>query len=199
MPNYYGLQRFGDGGETLRLGLGYLSGEAEAKKKLRRNHFLRRLAASAAQSEVFNRVLAERMRRGILRTVLDGDVVKKTDTGGVFVVPTEEFEQCQGRLDRREIVTTGPMPGPSMIAPERDAAAFESEVHALVGIDAELFERHPKLTRGTRRPLLVDPVGLEVAADSRDGEDVLVVGFSLPSGTYATVLLREIMKRDNPV
>lgn len=196
LPNYYGLQRFGDGGETLRLGEGFLAGDEEIHKRLRRNHFLKRLSVSAVQSELFNRVLAARLERDILQTVLDGDVVKKTDTGGVFVVPTDEYEECQGRLDRDEIVITGPMYGAKMIAPERDGKAFEEEVYAASGFDVSLFDNQKRLASGTRRPLLVEVGEPSVELDQRDGQDVLVVGFFLPSGTYATVLLREIIKGD---
>ncbi|QDG49918.1 tRNA pseudouridine(13) synthase TruD [Persicimonas caeni] len=194
MPNYFGLQRFGNGGSTLELGVGYLKGDADAKRRLKRNHFLRRLSVSAVQSELFNRVLAARIDRELLWTLFDGDVVKKTDTGGVFVVPTDEFEETQARLDRGELVTTGPLPGPRMIAPERDGKVFEDEVLSSAEVDDRDFARHKKLAPGARRPLLVDVGEPSVRIETRDGQEVLVVGFFLPSGTYATVLLREITK-----
>ncbi|MFW5966614.1 MAG: tRNA pseudouridine(13) synthase TruD [Persicimonas sp.] len=198
MLNYYGLQRFGHGGSTLQLGVGFLRGDDEARSRLRGNHFLKRLAASAAQSEVFNRVVAARLQREILWTVFDGDVVKKTDTGGVFVIPSDEHEECQNRLDRGELVTTGPMPGPEMIAPERDGADFEDGVLAEAGLDAELFERHRRLTPGTRRRTLVQPEELSVELDETGESAALIVRFFLPAGSYATVLLREIIDRDDP-
>lgn len=198
IPNYYGLQRFGNGGSTLELGVGYVKGDSDAKRRLKRNHFLRRLAVSAVQSELFNRVLAARIEREILWTLFDGDVVKKTDTGGVFVVPTDEFEETQARLDRGEIVTTGPLPGPRMIAPEREGKAFEDEVLGSAEVDDDDFERHKRLAPGARRPLLVDVGEPSVRVDTRDGQDALLIGFSLPSGTYATVLLREIIKSADP-
>jgi tRNA pseudouridine13 synthase len=198
IPNFYGLQRFGDRGETLRLGINFLEGDSETIRNLKRNRFLRRLAISAVQSEIFNRVLAARIERELLWTILDGDVVKKTDTGGVFVVPTDEFEKSQARLDRGEIVTTGPMPGPKMITPERDGKAFEDEVIEESGFDVSHFDRHKRLASGTRRPLLVDIGEPTVEASTRDGDEVLEVGFSLPSGTYATVVLRELTKHSDP-
>jgi tRNA pseudouridine13 synthase len=199
LPNYYGLQRFGDRGETLRLGVSFLEGDAETTRRLKRNRFLRRLAISSVQSELFNRVLAARIEDELLWTILDGDVVKKTDTGGVFVVPTDEYEKSQQRLDDGEIVTTGPMPGAKMITPERDAKAFEDKIIGASGFDLSHFERHKRLASGTRRPLLVDIDDISVQGGVRDGEDVLEVGFSLPSGTYATVVLRELTKHADPV
>ena len=46
---------------------------------------------------------------------------------------------------------------------------------------------------GERRPLRVPLAG---AAARKDGDD-LIVSFSLPKGSYATSVLREIMKSDN--
>jgi tRNA pseudouridine13 synthase len=197
LPNYYGLQRFGDGGETLQLGVGYLRGEKGAKRKLR-NHFLRRLAVSAVQSELFNRVLAARLNEKMLWKILDGDVVKKTDTGGIFVVPDDEVAKSQGRLERGEIVTTGPMPGPRMKQPEREGRAFEQKVLEASDFDTSLFDRHERLASGTRRPCVVDVGDLSVELDSGDDGDVLVTSFFLPSGSYATVLLREFTKLTDP-
>jgi tRNA pseudouridine13 synthase len=194
LPNFYGLQRFGDRGGTLRLGIDFLEGDSETIRKLKRNRFLRRLSINAVQSELFNRVLGARIERELLWTILDGDVVKKTDTGGVFVVPTDEFDKSQARLDRAEIVTTGPMPGPKMITPEREGKAFEDEIIEQSGFNTSHFDRHKRLASGTRRPLLVDLGDSSVEGGTRDGEDVLEIGFSLPSGTYATVVLREVTK-----
>jgi tRNA pseudouridine13 synthase len=112
-------------------------------------------------------------------------------------VPSDEHEECQGRLDRDEIVITGPMWGPKMIAPERDGEAFERQVAADMGVDLEVFDRHARLTPGTRRPLLIAPGEIDVEIDTRDGEPALVVSFFLPSGTYATVLLREMTAIDD--
>lgn len=196
LPNYYGAQRFGIGGQTLALGVGLLQGDREAKSRVKRNRFMKRLAISAVQSELFNRVLIERLKQGMLATVMDGDVAQKTDTHGVFAVPADELAECQARLERAEIMLTGPMVGPKMIAPERAAKEFEERVFAESGFDISLFEQQKRLASGARRPLMVDTGELSVALETRDEQEVLVLGFSLPSGSYATVLLREIMKSD---
>lgn len=189
IPNYYGEQRFGIGGETSALGYALLRGEKTvqdippAKRK-----FLLRLALSAAQSELFNLALAERMTRGELRTVLDGDVMRKTDTGGIFVVTDVSTEQS--RLDAGEIQVTGPLFGPKM--PQAQGEAGEREKALLNGanLPADAFERYSKLTAGTRRPYLISVPDLAVTEETEG----LRFSFSLPAGAYATVLLREITK-----
>ena len=66
LPNFYGPQRFGRDGETLRLGLDLLTG----KGGQRLNPFLRKLALSAVQSSLFNhyRRLPDARRRCCARS-----------------------------------------------------------------------------------------------------------------------------------
>jgi tRNA pseudouridine13 synthase len=56
--------------------------ETTAARPRRRDRFLRRLAVSAYQSWLFNRVLAERLRDGAFGSALAGDLMKKLATGG---------------------------------------------------------------------------------------------------------------------
>lgn len=196
MPNYYGTQRFGREGETLRIGLGLLSRDAQITRKVGRDRFMKRLALSAVQSEVFNRVLGRRIEEGLFRSVLEGDVMQKVETGGIFVVEGHEREEAQGRLEEGEIVVTGPMPGPKMRQPEGVPLGFEAAALEEQGLRMESFSGWGKLMMGTRRPLAVYPEfhGIE----AREGEDCLVLDFSLPSGSYATVLVGEVTKKTCP-
>src|SRR5262249_25403251 len=119
LPNFYGVQRFGRDGETVRLGLALLRGEppppsATGRPQSARSPFLRKLALSAAQSALFNHYLARRMADGLLRRVLPGDVMAKWPFGGLFVA--EDAAREQARFDAREIVTAGPMFGRKMFA-----------------------------------------------------------------------------------
>src|SRR5580704_908652 len=110
-PNYYGEQRFGREQETLRLGLDLLRGTARPDSIAAvRRRFLLRLSLSAAQSALFNDVLAERLRDSLVSTVLPGDVMQVTASGGQFVVIDAAVEQR--RFEARETVLTGPIFGP---------------------------------------------------------------------------------------
>jgi len=190
-PNYYGDQRFGHERETLSLGLELLRGTRRpASIPHSRRRFLLRLALSAVQSALFNAVLAERIRDGLLHTVLGGDVMQVATSGGKFVVNDAVAEQT--RFDGRETLITGPMFGPEMIAPAEQVAEREARVLDAWQLSAEVFSRFSNLTAGTRRPLLVWPDELTIEPVASD----LRVGFRLPSGAYATSLLREIMKAD---
>jgi len=189
VPNLYGDQRFGFDGGTLRLGLDLLTGAASpssispAKRK-----FLLRLALSAAQSALFNEVLARRLAEGRMHTVMAGDVMQVVRSGGPFVVEDAPTEQA--RFDQRETVITGPMFGPEMKSPAGPAAEFESQVLSDWSLTRAAFERFRNLTPGTRRPLLVWPENLDVHGDAYD----LLIRFTLTPGAYATSVLREFLK-----
>jgi tRNA pseudouridine13 synthase len=180
LPNFFGPQRFGAEGDNAEAGRQALLGRGPRQK------WLRKLALSACQSELFNRWLARRMARGEFATLLSGDVAKKTDTGGIFVV--EDAAAEQPRLEAGEITYTGPMFGAKMRAAQGPAGEHESAILAEEGLEPALFKRAG--LAGARRParLLVGEMALEPAAEG------LWLGFVLPKGAYATTLLREFTK-----
>ncbi len=193
VPNYYGSQRFGNKNSTLKLGMKLLTeartgSDTEARKPNRR--FLHRLALSAAQSWLFNNVLAERLQDGLLNQVLLGDIMQKCESGGIFDVRDVAVEQP--RFEARETVITGPMFGPKMKPAQHEPAIREQRILATAGLTMDAFRRFGQLAEGTRRPMLIWPGDLQVGATA----DGLLFEFSLPSGAYATVVLREFMKND---
>lgn len=193
MPNHYGPQRFGREGETVRLGLALLRGEkppagADGRPLAARSPFLRKLALSAAQSALFNHYLARRLSDGLLRTVLAGDVMAKWPFGGMFVAT--DLPREQARLENRETVPAGPIFGKKMFAAAANVAEREAQSLAAAELTPAAFMHFGKLLQGTRRHALIyvdDLVG------TIDSEGVRLT-FTLPAGSYATVLLTEIMK-----
>jgi tRNA pseudouridine13 synthase len=185
LPNYYGPQRFGHDGETLHLGLALLRGE-----KSIRQPFLKKFALSAAQSAIFSHCLAQRMRDGLLRRVLPGDVMCKVPFGGMFVATDLEAEQR--RFDAREIVTAGPIMGRKTFAATQEAAQREQAALSAFELPENAFNGFGKLLQGTRRHNLVYLDDLAAAVESEG----LRLSFTLPAGSYATVLLREVMKNE---
>ncbi len=185
--NIYGKQRFGKDHESVRVGRDVLMGKMRISGMSRMK---RRFVISALQSYLFNSYALRRAERGWLHKVLPGDVLKKRDTGGMFVVDAPRREQ--GRLDRGELVITGPMFGKKMKRPEAKALELETEVLTAAGLNMYSFEPFHTLGAGTRRPLFVYPSHVNVEGD---GEGV-AMSFFLPKGAYATVLVREIVKRE---
>jgi tRNA pseudouridine13 synthase len=186
MPNFYGPQRFGRDGETGHLGMALLRRERAGV----RNPFLKKLALSAAQSLLFNDYLALRLGDGLMRTVLAGDVLAKYPAGGMFVA--RDLAAEQPRLDAREVVPAGPMFGRKLFPVEGVAAEREAAVLAATQLTPESFAGFGKLLAGARRHNLVYVDDLSAAAEPEG----LRLTFTLPAGSYATVLLREVMKVD---
>jgi tRNA pseudouridine13 synthase len=187
LPNYYGSQRFGKDGETASMGLALLTG---AKRSVR-NPFLRKLALSAAQAVLFNQYLGRRMNDGLFRRVLQGDVMAKWPAAGSLATNIPPAAE-QARFDARETVQAGPMFGRKAFPAADEAAAREAEVLRDAGLTPASFHGFGKLVQGTRRHNLVYSDDL-VAQLETEG---VRLTFSLPAGSYATVLLREIMKAD---
>lgn len=193
IPNYFGEQRFGRDAETLRLGIELLRGTKNPGAIPRaRRKFLLRLALSAAQSALFNRALVERMRDGLLHQVVAGDVMQVVASGGPFVV--EDPAREQPRFDAREIVMTGPIFGRKMKQPSGDIALREAALLDAAQIPLESFDRFSNLTPGTRRPYLIWLDDLTISAEPEG----IRLAFTLPSGSYATVVLREFQKSACP-
>ena len=193
LPNFFGEQRFGREGDTGETGLQLLRGEIDrVPGPPRRQRFLRKLFLSAAQAALFNDYLVRRMQDRFMACVLDGDVMRK-QSGGLFYVTDVEAEQA--RFDARETVHAGPIFGRKTFAARGTALERELAVLESADITSEMFRAFGKLLQGTRRANLIDLDDLSVEKHSEG----LEVHFSLPAGSYATVLLREIMKEDRPV
>jgi tRNA pseudouridine13 synthase len=193
LPNFYGGQRFGKDGETLHLGLALLHKQtpplsADGRRPHHRNPFLRKFALSAVQSALFNHYLAARMRAGLLHRVQHGDVMAKWPFGGMFVA--EEVAAEQARFDSRETVSAGPIFGRKTFPAKYEAAASESALLEEAGLSRESFAQFGKLLAGTRRHNLIyiDDLAADLQLTN------LQLTFTLPAGSYATVLLQHVMK-----
>lgn len=188
LPNFYGPQRFGRGGETLQLGLQLLGIREGTGRKPPRNPFLRKLTLSAAQSALFNQVLADRLRDGLIRHVLPGDVMAKWPFGGLF--RADDIATEQARFNAKEIVTAGPIFGRKTFPSAGVAAEREQAVLQRCGLEPSSFAGFGKLVQGTRRHNLVYVDDLTAQLEG----DGIRLRFTLPAGSYATILLRELTK-----
>ncbi len=182
VANRFGHQRFGAAGDNLAVGLEVLRGtrrEPDARR--------RKLLLSAVQSAVFNRVLELRAENDGLLTVREGDILEKVASGGQF--PCTEPAVDQLRVDAGEVVPTAPMPGSRVREPAPGTAARALEDRALesLGIGADELAQVGRSLPGTRRPVVVKlTLGVPAVAAEAAG---LRLRFSLPAGSYATVVL----------
>jgi tRNA pseudouridine13 synthase len=184
VPNRFGAQRFGAGGDNAEAGLALLRGQRRERDRRKR-----RLLLSAAQSAVFNRVLVLRAEGGPLTRVRGGDVLQKMETGGLFV--TTDLDVDQPRVDRGEVVPTRPLPGGREIEPPAasEARALEDQAIAAVGATREDFTRAGRELPGARRAVVVRPQELTLQRDAAGPR----LTFTLPAGAYATVLVDAVL------
>ncbi len=187
LPNFFGDQRFGRFGDNAEQGLAILTGQ----KRRPRQKWLTRLLISAYQSQLFNDYLTLRIQRGLFHRILLGDLAKKTDTGGMFIV--EDVATDQERFQRGEITFTGPLFGYKMRQPQADALALEAEILAQSPVTPDQWRKHR--TDGNRRvgKIFLQPISVKPHPLG------LRLTFYLPKGAYATILLREIMKPPLPL
>ena len=179
VPNYFGEQRFGRGGDNIERARAMFAG-----KRVQRHE--QGLLLSAARSYLFNRLLAERVLAGNWNQALDGEVWMLAGSHSIFG-PEPLTPELSARLTSGDIVPTGPLWGVgelrstgAVAALERDAAASVDDlVRGLVACGL----------RQERRALVLRPSDL-VANWLEDS--ALELSFSLNKGLYATVLLREI-------
>lgn len=185
VPNYFGEQRFGREGDNADLGKLLVLGQRLPKRP---DKFQRKLYLSAFQSRLFNRALAERLRAGTFDVPLLGDVLRKEDSGGLFVCEAPEVDGP--RAAAFEVSPAGPLFGPKMTAAAHGVAEAEARLLVEEGVTLDDFRRGGDETQGGRRSyrVLLGEPSLEV-----DGED-LVLSFGLTRGAYATEVLHELLK-----
>ena len=204
MPNFFGYQRFGNDGNN------HIRGELIAKgEKKERNPKLRRLLISAYQSHLFNLWLSKRIeisklvasfkvhelepllnlprseleklkkQRHIFK-LLSGDIMQHYPYGRLFEFDGNE-EEAKRFLDR-DIAPTGLLCGKRA----KLAGEFAREIEK--SFDEEIA------ADGQRRYAWVFPE--DIQGRYVEEEAWFEFNFSLPKGSYATVFLEEIAKKE---
>ena len=197
VPNRFGVQRFGSRGDNHEMGRAILTGESSRKFGVGR----RRLFLNALQSAVFNEVLDRRIESGTLGEVHEGDLAWKHDSGSVFKVEIDAIRDTElsKRVSSFEISPSGPMWGDKMS--RCSGACDEGEVAVLrkFELTPDDFARssQSKLVPGVRRPLRVRLTDADVEGGIDEHGGYVRLAFDLPPGSYATAVLREIMKTND--
>lgn len=180
MPNFYGSQRV----DEVNVRNGY---EALKGRRRYRDRWLRKLLVSSYIDHLCNLYLVRRLESGFFSRIMEGDIAKKTSTGGLFTV--EDVEAEQARYMSRKISFTAPIYGPKMWWASGPSRKLEREIFEGSGVTMEELGRLK--VRGSRRLGRILP-----DIDVQPVERGLKLRFFLPKGAYATVVLREVMKGD---
>jgi len=180
-PNYFGEQRFGHQGRNLEKAIAMFEG-AKVKREQRSIYL------SAARSFLFNLILAERVKTQTWNTAIPGDVMQLDASHSRFQTDILDATLTE-RLERCDIHPTGALFGKGDIAVQKEALLLENQV-----IAAQQRLTDGLLSAGVeadRRTLRVKPKNLIWQFQNHNS---LHLSFELPAGSYATALLREIVK-----
>ncbi|MGH8492627.1 MAG: tRNA pseudouridine(13) synthase TruD [Moraxellaceae bacterium] len=183
VPNYVGPQRFGHGNANLPAGELLLAGKPRRHLNSRDS-----IALSAVRSAFFNAVLGQRVNTQSWNHMLPGDVLM-LDGRGSFFRPDAGDEALPARVAAQELHPTGPLPGRGEAVVEADVLALESAILqaaedlrvalARFGVDAQRRALRLKVS--------------DLVWEWRD-ESSLHLAFALPSGAFATSVLRELVQ-----
>jgi tRNA pseudouridine13 synthase len=186
VPNYFGPQRFGREGRNLERAL-----ELFADSRMRVDPHQRGLYLSAARAEIFNRILGARVRAGNWNRAIPGDVFMFADSHSFFK-PEPLAEDTVQRVRHRAIHPSGVLWGTTPSTATGEAMAIEQETTRALSAYTTGLERMGVAT--ARRPFRLCPDNL---AWTWPSPNTLRLTFNLPSGAYATTLLRELLRCDN--
>lgn len=161
---------------------------------------------SAWQSAVFNAALDRRVIDGALGELRPGDVAVKHDNGALFDVTeaTAADPETRRRAGDLAVSPTGPMWGRAMRRASGETDRAELEALAASGVPPESLLAGPPATSrdtptGDRRPLRVPLRYPEVEAGSDEHGLYVRCSFELPAGSFATVVMGEVMKPALPL
>ncbi|CCQ41881.1 tRNA pseudouridine(13) synthase TruD [Yersinia enterocolitica] len=187
VPNYFGSQRFGRGGNNLVQARLWANNEIRVKERSKRSFYL-----SASRSAMFNLISSERLAQQQATTVLEGDALQLSGRGSWFVAAADELALLQQRVDAGELNITAPLPGDGELGTQGAALAFEQACLADQTELLALIKR--ERVEGARRAILLKPQNM---AWNWWDEVTLELSFWLPAGSFATSVVREIMNQDN--
>lgn len=185
VPNYFGEQRFGRDGDNVEQARAMLAGRFRP-----RDRALRGILLSAARSQLFNEVLAARLRRGDWDRPLPGELIMLDGRHSLFPCEQPDAEIAR-RAAALEIHPTGPLVGQGGPLPSGAVAEFEREI--LSG-EQELIDGLAQAgLEGARRALRLRVADLAWWFPA-PGE--IELSFGLTAGAYATVVVRELVRID---
>ncbi|MBN2647856.1 MAG: tRNA pseudouridine(13) synthase TruD [Thiotrichales bacterium] len=194
VPNYFGAQRFGKGGNNLPKAIAML----QAPRRVPRHK--KSLYLSTLRSWAFNCALSQRVMQGNWNQALPGEVFQLAGSQRCFA--DDATPELAERLRSGDIHPSGVLigdlgrgwvsaQGPALAYEQQSLEPFQSWQQALAGMRVE----------ADRRALRLIPQALHwqwQPSSARDESLDLHLQFELPVGTYATMLLREFCHLQEP-
>lgn len=190
--NYFGHQRFGASGDNVAMAQRMFKREIEV-----RDRGLRGILISAARSCIFNACVARRVLDQTWDTPLPGDVFGFADNHSL-VLPSNVRGDEADRVASGRLEITSPLWGDGPLQSESVVRDLEQSI---ADEYKDLADGLQELNlRQERRVVRLRPSEASMMWESQSD---LVLRFELPTGTYATTLIREMVDfttpRDEPM
>ncbi|MDX1610831.1 MAG: tRNA pseudouridine(13) synthase TruD [Candidatus Thermoplasmatota archaeon] len=166
---------------------------------------LQRMFVGAYQSYLFNLALTERAKETAPWLAEEGDLLFPAEADGTpnkdELVPVAALnaERCKHATQKGDGFTTAALPGyEDVLAAGRQGRIERSilEAEDVRPDDFRIYDAPHLSSSGTRRNMWCPIRKLDVSAGADDHGAFIELSFFLPKGSYATCLLREIMKAE---
>ncbi len=206
VPNYFGEQRFGHSGNNLRKAIAWLV----EGRKMRMKPNQRSLYLSAIRSWVFNQYLSARIGAGVWDQYIPGDALNLEGSSRWFVETDDsEIEKLPERVAAGDLHPTGPLMGEGDLPVIQEAKVLEEALYETYDDWFEgLKTQRLKADRRALRLLVssekyefqyrwLEPEASNFVETQGLGDKELPdleLSFFLPAGSFATMVLREIVQ-----
>ena len=177
VPNYFGPQRFGINGSNLER-----AKEVLLNNKKIKNRHLRGIYYSAARSFLFNQILSYRVGDGSWNLPLDGDLMMLVGSNSVFQIAAVDDELMR-RVQANDVFPAAPLWGAGKELLAEKSLHIQNLVIEPWREWCVALERHG--LQKSYRAMVLLPENLKFQDD--------VFTFTLPTGAYATTVLRELL------
>ena len=193
MPNYFGYQRFGKDVENFDKAREIAHGEIVLKDRR-----INKLLSNAYQSHLFNDWLRERVllsneinedeerklalnNQAFLFRVLEGDVMLNSKS--LKWENVTDIKALKKPYKEKKLLPTGLLCGTKVWHAQGEAGELERK-----------YNDEDVQAKGDRRLAIVFPSKIE--SKHEDKNEILELSFTLPKGSYATVLIENLLNTD---
>ena len=181
VPNYFGSQRFGHEGNNVTEARRWGRENVRTRDNTKRSFYL-----SAARSWIFNHIVSQRITEGYFSQPVDGDIL--LDQNGRTVNENVTSEENIQKVQNGDWSISAALAGDNQLPTSETALTLEQPQ-----LDAEpdlMALIRGNRMRHERRAIELHPENLSWSAEG----DTLTLNFSLTSGSFATVIMRELLQ-----
>ncbi|SFC37149.1 tRNA pseudouridine13 synthase [Marinospirillum celere] len=193
VPNYFGPQRFGFAGQNLDQAWQWLERQGKGRQPSRQK---KSLWLSSLRSALFNLWLAEQVESQYWKLAQEGSCFQLQGTRSFFSADQEPLAELQKRLDRLDLHTTGPLAGKGKSASLGPALEKEEDFFKRWSEVVD-FLADQGLHQERRCQRLLPEKATQQPAELAWEDPWLSLRFFLPTGSFATSLLRELIKAED--